>query len=101
MNWKQWYVYIMTNQKNGTLYTWVTSDLVKRVRQHKNDIYAWFTSKYWCHSLVYYEDYYSINDAIMREKQIKSGNRRNKIQLIESCNKDRKDLSTDRDMTVL
>ena len=50
---------------------------------------------------MYYEDYYSINDAIMREKQIKSGNRRNKIQLIESCNKDRKDLSTDRDMTVL
>ena len=81
------YVYIMTNQKNGTLYVGVTSDLLKRVYEHKNNLFEGFTQKYGLKSLVYYEIFDEITIAIIREKQIKAGSRAKKILLIESVNK--------------
>ncbi|MDL2296283.1 GIY-YIG nuclease family protein [Lachnospiraceae bacterium OttesenSCG-928-E19] len=84
----------MANKRNGTLYVGVTNDLIKRTYEHKNKIYPdSFTSKYNCDKLVYYEKYKYINDAIDREKQIKSGSRTKKITLIESLNPDWIDLS--------
>ncbi len=78
--------YIMANKQNGTLYVGVTSDLSKRVYEHKNSLVPGFTKKYKCHNLVFYEVYDSIVDAIVREKQIKSGSRNKKLKLIESVN---------------
>ncbi len=79
-------VYILASKKNGTLYTGVTSDLQKRVREHKADAVDGFTKKYHVHTLVYYEVGDSIEGAIMREKQIKAGSREKKIKLIEQNN---------------
>ena len=79
-------VYIMTNKRNGTLYTGVTSDLIKRIYQHKNYLIPGFTQKYKCHSLVYYELHDSIESAILGEKQIKAGSRKKKLKLIEDLN---------------
>ena len=76
----------MTNQPKGTLYTGVTSDLVKRVYQHKNAIFQGFTDRYGCKLLVYYELHGEILSAIEREKQIKAGSRKKKIDLIEKMN---------------
>jgi len=76
----------MTNQKNGTLYVGVTSDLLKRVYEHKNNLFVGFTQKYGLKSLVYYEIFDEITTAIAREKQIKAGSRAKKILLIESVN---------------
>ena len=84
--------YIMTNKKNGTLYVGVTSNLRNRVYEHKNNLKEGFTSKYSLHKLVYYEIGESISGAIDREKQIKSGTRKRKIELIESINPDWNDL---------
>ena len=89
---KQPAVYIMANKRNGTLYTVVTSNLVRRVYEHKNDIAQGFTSKYGCKILVYYEVQESMAGAIAREKQVKSGSRKKKLALIESLNPDWKDL---------
>ncbi len=89
---KQGFVYIVTNKRNGTVYTGVTSDLVKRVYEHKNDVLDGFSSKYGCKYLVYYEIYESIEDAISREKQIKAGSRKRKLALIEAENPEWKDL---------
>lgn len=86
MDEKKTYIYILFNKRNGTLYTGVTSDLVKRVYEHKNKVYEGFTSKYCVDKLGYYEVFNDIKDAIIREKQIKSGSRKKKIQLIESIN---------------
>lgn len=86
------YVYILFNNKNGTLYVGVTSDLIKRVYQHKSKIVAGFTKKYGVDKLGYYEVYDDILNAIEREKQLKAGNRNNKIRLIESINPNWKDL---------
>ena len=86
MDEKKSYIYILFNKRNGTLYTGVTSDLVKRVYEHKNKVYEGFTSKYGVDKLGYYEVFNDIKDAIIREKQIKSGSRKKKIQLIESIN---------------
>ena len=83
---KSWYVYILTNRRNWTLYTWVTSNLSKRIREHKNKILEWFTHTYDITTLVYYEDCWNIENAILREKQIKAGNRKKKLWLIESSN---------------
>ena len=80
------YVYIMFNKKHGTLYTGVTSDLVKRVYQHKSKMIKGFTEKYGIDKLGYYETHNSIVSAIEREKQIKGGSRQKKIDLIESIN---------------
>ena len=82
----------MASHRNGTLYTGVTSNLVKRVYEHKNDIAQGFTSKYGCKILVYYKVQESMAGAIAREKQIKSGSRKKKLALIESLNPYWKDL---------
>lgn len=82
---KEYYVYIMTN-KSRTLYTGVTSNLVKRVYEHKQKLVPGFTTKYNISKLVYYEITNSIEAAIAREKQIKGWLRRKKIALIESQN---------------
>ena len=91
----QYYIYILTNQKNGTLYIGVTNDLETRVLQHKQKINEGFTSKYDVTLLVYFESFQYINDAIKREKQLKKWNRQWKINLIEEGNIDWKDLSED------
>jgi len=83
---KNGYVYIMTNKNNTVLYTGVTSDLVKRVYEHKNKLADGFTKKYNAVKLVYYEVFDDISEAIRREKQIKGGSRDNKVRLIESMN---------------
>jgi putative endonuclease len=68
---KQPTIYIITNKRNGTLYTGVTSDLIKRIAQHKNKTIEGFSSKYNCSLLVHYEIFEDLENAILREKQIK------------------------------
>ena len=80
------YVYILTSDKNGALYTGVTSDLVKRIYEHKNGLVDGFTKKYSVKILVYYEVFEDINEAIHREKNIKNWKREWKIELIEKDN---------------
>ena len=93
MNVHIYYVYIMTNYKNTVLYTGVCNNIERRVYEHKNHIDPnSFTAKYEVNKLVYYESYNDVNDAIAREKQIKSGSRKSKIRLIEKENKEWKDL---------
>lgn len=89
---KQYYIYIMSNKKNGTLYIGVTSDIIKRVWEHKNNVIQGFTSKYGLHNLVYYEVYDDIENAIKREKRLKLWLRQWKIDLIEGMNPDWNDL---------
>jgi len=79
-------VYVLASKRNGTLYVGVTSDLVKRVWEHKDDLVAGFTSKYGVHLLVYYELHEDMLGAITREKQIKKWNRSWKLKLIERDN---------------
>jgi len=79
-------IYILANRRNGALYTGVTSDLARRVFQHKQGDTEGFTKKYGCSLLVYYEFYDDMNAAIAREKQIKAGSRKKKLALIESMN---------------
>ncbi|MCF6330416.1 MAG: GIY-YIG nuclease family protein [Sulfurimonas sp.] len=86
------YIYIMANKKNGTLYIGVTSDIVKRVYEHKNKLVDSFTKKYNLNKLVYYEVYDEINEAIKREKQLKSWKRDWKNELVEKMNKNWCDL---------
>jgi len=88
----QYWVYIMTNTGNTVLYTGVTSDLGKRVANHRDKKGSKFTSKYNITKLVYYEGFNHIQDAIAAEKRIKAGSRAKKIQLIESVNPQWKDL---------
>jgi len=80
------YVYFMTNKNNSVIYTGVTSNLIKRVYQHKTKTYKGFTFKYNCDKLIYYEEFNDIKQAIDREKQLKSGNRKRKEELINSMN---------------
>ena len=89
---KQPAIYIMTNKRNGTLYTGITSNLIKRVYQHKNSVKKGFSEQYHCKLLVYYEIHRSIMGAIMREKKIKGGSRKKKIALIETINPEWRDL---------
>ena len=86
------YVYIMFNCRNGTLYTGVTNNLVRRVWEHKNKMVDGFTKKYSIDKLGYYEIYTDIADAIQREKQIKGGSRKAKLNLIETMNPNWNDL---------
>ena len=86
------YVYMMTNKANTVLYVGVTSNLVKRVYEHKNKLASGFTSKYNIDKLVYYEVFEDINEAIAREKQIKGGSRKKKLDLIKNFNPSLKDL---------
>ena len=89
---KNMYVYIMTNDRNGTLYVGVTSDLPRRVYEHKNSIMKGFTSKYQLNKLVYYEVFDDELTAIQREKNLKKYNRNWKKDLIESQNPEWADL---------
>ena len=88
-------VYIMANARNGTLYTGVTSDLPRRVYEHRKGTLPGFTLKYRCHLLVFYEWYGDMATAIAREKQIKGGSRRKKMILIEAMNPEWRDLYDD------
>lgn len=83
---KQPAIYILASGRNGTLYTGVTSQLVQRVWQHKNNLVPGFTQKYHIYDLVYFEMLDDISAAIAREKQIKAGSRGKKVALIESVN---------------
>lgn len=85
-------VYILASQRNGTLYIGVTSDLVQRIWQHKNDAVEGFTEKYGVHSLVYFELLDDMLNAITREKQLKKWNRAWKLVLIEKQNPTWQDL---------
>ena len=88
----QYYVYLLASRRNGTLYVGVTSDLIKRVHGHKNNLVEGFTKKYNVHNLVYFETTEDINSAIAREKQIKKWKRAWKIELIEKNNPEWRDL---------
>ena len=89
---KTYYLYIMANKKNGTLYVGVTNDLIRRIWEHKNDVHEGFTKKYGLHRLVWYESTTDIEAAIRREKQLKKWNRQWKIELIEKENPNWDDL---------
>ena len=88
---KQGFIYIMANSR-PTLYTGVTSNLIKRVYQHKNNLVAGFTLKYNLHKLVYYEVFDTIEQAIIREKQIKDMDRADKLKMISNFNSTVEDL---------
>jgi putative endonuclease len=90
-----YYVYIMASKRNGTLYTGVTSNLVKRVYEHKNDLVEGFTKKYGVHRLVYYEQHRDVRSAIQREKRLKAWKRQWKLELIEEMNPEWNDLYDD------
>lgn len=89
---KQGYVYLLTNKMNTVIYTGVTSNLQRRIYEHKEKLVEGFTKKYKVEKLVYYEVFDSIEEAIVREKQIKAGSRKKKIGLILNSNPDFKDL---------
>ena len=89
---KQPAVYILASQTHGTIYTGVTSNLIKRLYEHKNDLIDGFTKKYQVHRLVYFEQLDDMQNAITREKQIKSWKRQWKIELIEKSNPEWQDL---------
>jgi putative endonuclease len=82
----EYFVYILTNKRNGTLYIGFTDDLLRRVYEHKNDSVKGFTKKYGVHTLVYFEQCDDYNAALRREKQIKDWQRKWKIELIEKGN---------------
>ncbi len=82
----------MTNKYNKVLYTGVTSNLLRRVTEHKEKTVEGFTSQYNVTKLVYYEEYFTMEEAIAREKQIKGGSRLKKLDLIKSKNPEWKDL---------
>jgi putative endonuclease len=85
----------MTNKSNNVLYTGMTNNLIRRVYEHKEKIIDGFTKKYNCTKLVYYEIFNDPYNAIAREKQIKAGSRKKKIELINSMNPNWKDLYDD------
>ncbi|MBC8756433.1 GIY-YIG nuclease family protein [Kordia sp. YSTF-M3] len=86
-------VYFLTNKNNTVIYIGVTSDLTKRIYQHKSKTYKSFTSKYNCDILVYFEEFQTMDEAIAREKQLKAGNRKRKEELINQENPEWNDLS--------
>ena len=92
---KQMYVYILTNRRDGVLYTGVTSDLKRRVWEHKNHVVKGFTQRYNVDKLVYFEVLSDELSAIQREKQIKGKKRNKKISLIEEANPEWVDLFED------
>jgi len=89
---KSYYVYILASQRNGTLYVGVTSDLLRRICEHKSRLAEGFTAKYHVHRLVYFEQCESAEAAILREKQIKNWHRPWKLRLIEESNPEWRDL---------
>jgi len=92
---KQYYVYILASRRNGTLYTGITSDLIKRVWEHKEKVVDGFSKKHNVDKLVYFEQYQDSVDAISREKRIKKYTRKWKLNLIEKENPGWKDLYAD------
>ena len=88
-----YFTYIMSSNNNSTLYIGVTNDLERRVAEHKSGSGSVFTKKYHCHKLVYFESFSDIEQAIAREKQLKGWRRERKDALIDSVNKERRDLS--------
>ncbi len=89
---KQPAVYILASKRNGTLYIGVTSDLVKRIWEHKNNMVKGFTKRYGVHHLVWYEVHESMKSAIEREKRLKEWKRKWKLELIENNNPNWQDL---------
>ena len=89
---KQPAVYILASKRNGTLYVGVTSDLVKRVWEHKSNLVSGFTKRYKVHQLVWYEVHDTMDSAILREKRIKEWKRKWKLELIEKSNHTWEDL---------
>jgi putative endonuclease len=89
---KNYFVYMMSNKNNTVIYTGVTNNLVRRVYEHKEKLIEGFTKKYNCSKLVWYEVHSNAYDAISREKKIKGGSRKKKIELINSMNPEWKDL---------
>jgi putative endonuclease len=92
---KSYYIYILASKRNGTLYIGVTSDLVKRIWEHKNKVVKGFTSEYNVSLLEYYEETSDVRSAIKREKQLKARRREWKLELIEKENPEWKDLYQD------
>ena len=92
---KDFYVYMMASQKNGTIYVGVTSDLKKRVWQHKNNVVEGFTEKYDVHDFVWYEHHENAESAITKEKRMKDWRRDWKVKRIVEMNPDWKDLYDD------
>ena len=92
MNEKHPAIYILASQRNGTLYIGVTSNLVKHIWEHKNNVVEGFTQRYGVHELVYFEQHSTMETAITREKQLKKWNRAWKLRLIEERNPDWCDL---------
>ena len=90
---KQSYVYFLSNKNNTVIYIGITSDLLKRIYQHKTKEFKGFTSKYNCDKLIYFEEFSDINDAISREKQLKGGSRKQKEDLVSLENPNWNDLS--------
>ena len=89
---KQPCVYLLASQRNGTLYIGVTSELIRRVYQHRNEVADGFTKRYRIHDLVWYEVHEMMESAILREKQLKKWSRIAKIRLIEQQNSNWQDL---------
>lgn len=89
---KKFYVYILASKRNGTLYTGVTADLIKRVYEHKNNLIDGFTKKYDVHKLMWYEIHESTESAFNREKQVKKWKKEWKLELIEKDNPEWNDL---------
>ena len=92
---KTYYVYIMSNTNNTTIYIGVTNDIERRVQEHRNGHIQGFTQKYCCTKLVYFEKHSDINQAIEREKKIKKWRREKKDWLIKTINPELHDLSED------
>ena len=92
---KYFYVYIITNKRNGTLYIGVTSNIVKRIYEHKNNLANGFSKKHKLHTLIYYEQYLDALSAIAREKQLKKWKRLWKLKLIDRTNPKWRDLYHD------
>ena len=88
----QYYTYILANKSDTTLYIGVTNDLERRVTEHRSGTIPGFTQKYNCHKLVYFESFSDVEQAIAREKQLKKWSRSKKDALIDTMNKERKEL---------
>ena len=89
---KDFFIYILASKRNGVIYTGVTSDLIKRIWQHKNNVNSGFTSRYKVYKLVYYEVHSMVESALRRERRLKEWQRQWKIDLIEGLNPEWKDL---------
>ncbi len=89
---KQYFVYIATNKNRTVLYIGVTNNLVRRMYEHKNAVVPGFTQRYNVHLLIYFEIFNDINEALLREKQLKASSRKKKIECIEKSNPEWNDL---------